>query len=92
MHGGTLTGNNCKRLCEKAKDFVKSASEICIHQYEQNKRNGTIPANNPTSVAELKSVFKQYKDALLIVNITFSKLNIVAPTNGEMKVTEESVR
>ena len=92
MHGGTLTGNNCKRLCEKAKEFVKSASEICIRKYEENKTNGNIPANHPDSVAELKSVFKQYEDALLIADITFSNLNIVAPTNAEMKETEESVR
>ena len=91
-HGGTLTGNNCKKLCEKANDFIGKACNICIDQYELNTREGNIPANSPASILEVKQIFKRFEDVLSIADAAFSNLNIIAPTSDEIKTTEESVR
>ena len=91
-HGGVLTGNNCKKLCVNGKDFVRSARDICIRKYEENKNSGNVPVGSPANVDELKERFKVYEDALRIADIAFSNLNIIAPDENEMKETEVSVR
>ena len=91
-HGGTLTGNNCKKLCEKAHDFITVACNICVEQYEQNALNDTVPAKSVSSVSELRTTFKRFEDAIRIADVAFTNLNLIAPTKDELKKTEESVR
>lgn len=89
-HGGTLTGNNCKKLCADTKDFVKIAYEICEAKRKENERSGNVPTDTMTK-EKLLETFNLFRQILKLTDVVFANLNLICPTEKEMKETERYV-
>ena len=89
-HGGTLNGNNCQILCQKAREMMNECKEICKKRLETQTRNGTLQLYSPT-VTECDVTFEKLTKVLEIADVVFSGCNLIAPTEEEISELEESI-
>ena len=85
-HGGTLTGNYCKKLCEEAEEMMKKCENICLGKIKDMQTvEGTnnLPEHVP-SVEECQTLFGNLAKLLSMVDVVFADLNLLAPTTNEI--------
>ena len=89
-HGGALNGNNCERLCLKAREVTNVCKNICLEQLRKHEREGTIPSYLP-SVTDCEEKFETIAQVLEIADVVFSKCNVLSPNDEELADLEDSI-
>ena len=89
-HGGTLTGNYCKKFCSKSEEMMKACQKVCMEKIQQMSTNGSLPKYAPT-VDDCKALFGTLGKLLSMVDVVFSDLNLLAPTNEEIIQVEKNL-
>ena len=89
-HGGTMNGNSCKKMCEKANEMMRASKEICKDKLQTHTTNGTLPLYSPT-VEECDKTFDALAALLEVADVVFSGCNIITPTEQEILEIEENI-
>ena len=89
-HGGSLNGNNCQRLCAKAREVTDVCKNICLNKLLVHERNNTLPTYSP-STEDCRETFEDLAQILEISDVVFSKCNILSPSESEQADLEDSI-
>ena len=89
-HGGALNGNNCERLCLKAREVTNVCKNICLQQLGKHEREGATPSYSP-SITDCEGKFETIAQVLEIADVVFSKCNVLSPNDEELADLEDSI-
>ena len=77
-HGGDLNGVCCIRLLDKQKEVINALKIMCTRRREMPRTH-----NVPCTLMELDSKLESYADLFQALDVTFSRLRTIYPTDDE---------
>ena len=89
-HGGSMNGNNCQKLCSRARELTDVCMNICLEKLRQHETEGNIPSYSPT-ISDCEQKFESIAQVLEIADVVFAQCNILAPTENEIADLEDSI-
>jgi hypothetical protein len=89
FHGGSMQGNACKRLVEQIDDVMDKLIPLCVECLNERRQ---IAFANAISNEEMVTQLGKYRDLFIVLDESYSLLRTVAPTEEELRRTEQVIK